>query len=390
MAIRVSPDHVEVDSATTKRARGYLRWYPLRWRVRYGEEFVAHLEVELTERPVSFARSFDIAAHGVLARFSLQRGLRLALQVATALLLIIAVTIGAIGLSHYWAPVTISSGYEGGVTGVGEFAPPSQVNDVSFNFSTRAHVAVRITSVKVIPVQGFAAPKLVGAEFAPHVSELANVRGWPIRLPKGTTVQAQGKIPPVEAIGRTVTLSRSDALWLGLRAPTLGHAYAVEGVQLTYSRRGVSHTMTIHQSSAPDVICASSSRSAQIPLWCSQEIQAATTMATFSSAHHTAAKIPSDEAQMVASLALSELQASGHGTPRLSDVRQWAAQLFPATTTNGIVSVSGIANVGTTGWRFVIRKASSHSLAVICTNRGLVDSGGGMIGVGVESCHSQS
>ena len=35
-------------------------------------------------------------------------------------------------------------------------------------------------------------------------------------------------------------------------------------------------------------------------------------------------------------------------------------------------------------WRFVIRKASSDSTVGLCTNRGLVDSGG-MFEAGVES-----
>ena len=392
MAVRVSPEHVDVGSATTKRAQGYLRWYPSAWRVRYGEECVSHLEIELAKRPVSFARTSDIVAHGLLARLSFQRGLRITLRAATAAVLVTAATVGAIAFSHYWAPVTISSGYQGGITGVGEFARPSQVEDMSFNFSTHAHVAIRITSVKVIPVQGFLAPEVVGVEFAPHASDFVNTRGWPVRLPKGTTVQEQDKTPLVQAYGTTVTLARTNALWLGMRAPSLGHAYAVEKVLVTYERRGVSHTMTIDQSKSPDVICASLSRSQQIPSWCSQEIQAASAMAIFSTTKHTTKALPSDEAQMIAQLALSEVQAAGHGAghgaPTLVDVRHWAAQFFPANGSDAIKSVAGVVNVGVPEWRFIISKESSHSSVVLCTNRGLVGSGGGMIGVGVESCPS--
>lgn len=389
MAVRVSPNHLDVGSATTKRAQGYLRWYPLAWRERYGEEFVAHLEVELAERPVSFARTSDIVAHGLLARLSFQRGVRIALRAATAVVLVTAAAVGAIALTHYWSPVIISSGNDGGVSGVGLFARPSQVNDVAINFSTRTRVAIRITSVTVIPLRGFLAPEVVGVEFAAHASELANDRGWPIRLPKGTTVQAQGNAPLVQAIGTTVTLARTNVLWLGLRAPLLHHAYGVEKVRVNYERRGVSHTMTIDQSTAPDVICASSSSSGQMPSWCSQEIQAASAIAMFSKDSTTSAKLPSEEAQLVAQLALSEVQAAGHGAPTLVDVRHWAAQFFPANGSDAIQSVTGVVNVGVPEWRFVIRKASSHSSVVLCTNRGLVDSGGGMIGVGVESCPLQ-
>ena len=388
----MSPEHVDVRSATSKRAKSYLRWYPSSWRERYGEEFIAHLEIELTERPVSFARTSDIVAHGILARLTFGHGVRIALRSATAVVLVIVATVGAIALSHYWAPVTISSGYDGGVSGVGEFATPSQVEDVSFNFSTRSHAAIRITSVKVIPVRGFLPPVVIGVAFAPHSSELLNARGWPIRLPKGTTVQAQGKAPTVQAFGTTVTLSRTNALWLGLRAPSLGHAYAVQKVRVRYELRGVSHTMTIDQSKAPDVICASWSSSDQIPFWCSQQIQAASTMAIFSTKTYTAKELPSDEAAMVAQFSLSEVQAAGHGTghgvPTLVDVRHWAAQFFPSNGADAIKSVTGVVNVAVPEWRFVIRKASSHSSVVLCTNRGLVDSGGGMMGVGVESCPS--
>lgn len=385
----MSCEDVDVSSATSKRARGYLRWYPLAWRERYGEEFIAHLEIELTVRPVSFARTSDIVAHGILARLSLPHGLRIVLRTATAAVLVIVATVGAIALSHYWAPVTIASGSDGGVSGVGEFAAPSQVDDMSFNFSTGAHVAIRITSVKVIPVRGFLAPEVVGVEFAPHASELANVRGWPIRLPKGTTVQEEGKTPLVQAIGTTVTLSRTDALWLGMRAPSLGQAYAVEEVRVTYERHGVSHAMTIDQSGSPDVICASSSRAEQIPSWCSQEIQAASAVAVFSTTKHKTPELPSDEALMVAQFALSEVQAAGHGAPTLVDVRRWATQFFPANVADAIQSVTGVVKVGVPEWRFVIRQASSHASVVLCTDRGLVDAGGGMMGIGAESCPSK-
>ncbi len=385
----MSPGHLDVGSATTRRAQGYLRWYPRAWRERYGEEFVAHLEAELLERPVSLARTADIVAHGFLARLTFQRGLRVAAWATTAVVLVAAVAVGAIALTHYWAPVAITSGYQGGITGVGEFARPSQVEDLPFNFSTHAHVAIRITSVKVIPVQGFLAPEVVGVEFARDASDFANTRGWPIRLPKGTTVQEQGKTPLVQAYGTTVTLARTNALWLGMRAPSLGHAYAVEKVLVTYERRGVNHTMTIDQSKSPDVICSSSSRSQQIPSWCSQQIQAASAMAIFSTKMHTTKALPSDEAQMVAQFALSQVQAVGHGEPTLVDVRHWAAQFFPANVSDAIQSVTGVVNVGVPEWRFVISKALSHSYVVLCTNRGLVGSGGGMIGVGVEDCPLQ-
>ncbi|MGC8499027.1 MAG: hypothetical protein ACP5OV_05980 [Acidimicrobiales bacterium] len=386
MALLVSPEHLDVGSATTRRAQGYLRWYPRAWRERYGEEFVAHLEIELLERPVSLARTADIVAHGFLARLSSQRGLRVAAWATTAVVLVAAVALGAIALTRYWAPVTLSSGYDGGVSGVGLLARPSQVNDMAINFSTRTRVAVRITSVAVLPLRGFLAPEVVGVEFAPHASELANARGWPVRLPQGSTVLAQGGAPLVQAIGATVTLARTNVLWLGLRAPMPHHVYAVEGLRVTYERRGVSHTMSIDQSTAPDVICSSTSGSGQFPTWCSQEIRAASAITAFSTNEHTTAQAPATVAKFVAQLALSEVQATGHGVPTLSDVRQWATQFFPTPGSDAIQSVTGVAHAGVPEWRFVIRGSSSLSTSVRCTNRGRVTAGGGIIGIGVVSC----
>jgi hypothetical protein len=379
----VSSERVESSPATTKRALGYLRWYPSAWRERYGEEFVAHLEIELTQRPVSIARTTDIVAHGLLERLSFQRGLRIALG-ATAVVTVVVTVLAALSLSQHFAPVTITSGDNGGLTGVGQFSTPSQVNDVAFNFSTHSRLSIRITSVKVIPLRGYLAPIIVGAEFAPHASELINDHGWPIRLPKGTTVQAEGRVPLVQALGTTVTLARTDALWLGLRTPLLRHTYAVEQVKVTYERRGVSHSMIIDQSTSPDVICSSSSRSVNIPSWCAQEILAANLIANFSKARQS----PPAEAQLIAQLALSEVQASGHGVPSIAEVRRWAARFFPANGEDAIRSVTEVVRAGIPEWRFVIREASSGSTVVLCTNRGLVDSGGGMIGIGAESCPS--
>jgi hypothetical protein len=87
----VIPEHVDASAATSKRAQSYLRWYPSSWRARYGEEFVAHLEIELTERPFSLSRSFDIVAHGMLARLRFQHGVRITKRVMTVVVLLIGV-----------------------------------------------------------------------------------------------------------------------------------------------------------------------------------------------------------------------------------------------------------------------------------------------------------
>ncbi len=51
-----------------QRARRLLRWYPRRWRVRYGEEFTQLLIDDMTERPRSLHRTADVVRSGLAAR----------------------------------------------------------------------------------------------------------------------------------------------------------------------------------------------------------------------------------------------------------------------------------------------------------------------------------
>jgi hypothetical protein len=59
---------VNIDFDDTRRAKRLLRWYPIAWRERYGEEFLDHLEQELAERPHDRGRSINIAYKGLVAR----------------------------------------------------------------------------------------------------------------------------------------------------------------------------------------------------------------------------------------------------------------------------------------------------------------------------------
>jgi hypothetical protein len=51
-----------------ERARHLVRWYPRGWRARYGEEFVALLIDDITERPWSPRRAADVVRSGLTAR----------------------------------------------------------------------------------------------------------------------------------------------------------------------------------------------------------------------------------------------------------------------------------------------------------------------------------
>jgi hypothetical protein len=55
-------------SQDERRAIRLLRWYPVSWRSRYGEEFLDHLEQEFADRSVDFRRTLNIAYNGLVAR----------------------------------------------------------------------------------------------------------------------------------------------------------------------------------------------------------------------------------------------------------------------------------------------------------------------------------
>jgi hypothetical protein len=58
-------------AALETRAQRLLRWYPARWRERYGEEFADLLVAEMADQPQSWRRTADIAINGTVARLSL-------------------------------------------------------------------------------------------------------------------------------------------------------------------------------------------------------------------------------------------------------------------------------------------------------------------------------
>jgi len=57
-----------VTGSAERRVARLLRWYPPSWRARYGDEFAHLLLADIAERPRSWRRAADVAAHGLLAR----------------------------------------------------------------------------------------------------------------------------------------------------------------------------------------------------------------------------------------------------------------------------------------------------------------------------------
>ena len=58
-------------SRAERRARRLLSWYPRAWQERYGDEFSELLVADITERPRSCSRAFDVARSGAAARLGL-------------------------------------------------------------------------------------------------------------------------------------------------------------------------------------------------------------------------------------------------------------------------------------------------------------------------------
>jgi hypothetical protein len=55
-------------NTAARRAERLACWYPAAWRERYAEEFVELLAADISERPVSWQRTVDVAKNGLAAR----------------------------------------------------------------------------------------------------------------------------------------------------------------------------------------------------------------------------------------------------------------------------------------------------------------------------------
>jgi hypothetical protein len=97
--------------AVVERAERLLRWYPPRWRERYGEEFAELLVADLSERPRCWRRDADLAVSGVRARLSgigLGRGVMCQPQAALAVVGCALVGFLGCGMS-LWSQLVIGS-----------------------------------------------------------------------------------------------------------------------------------------------------------------------------------------------------------------------------------------------------------------------------------------
>jgi hypothetical protein len=78
-------------SGADRRAGRLLRWYPSRWRARYGDEFTQLLIEDISDRPRSWQRTLNVAQSGLALR--LTRLPRLSPAAALVLLIVSALLV---------------------------------------------------------------------------------------------------------------------------------------------------------------------------------------------------------------------------------------------------------------------------------------------------------
>jgi hypothetical protein len=104
------------DEAAAVRAERLLRWYPPRWRERYGEEFAELLIADLSERPRCWRRDADLAISGARARLSgVGLGGGVLCQPQAALAVVCCAMVGFLGCGmSLWSQLVIGSSWSSG------------------------------------------------------------------------------------------------------------------------------------------------------------------------------------------------------------------------------------------------------------------------------------
>jgi len=355
-------------SAMTKRAQWYLRWYPRVWRERYGDEFTAHMESELLEHPSVPSRTLNIVLHGVLTRVSLQRALRRAIEATLAAAITTAVVLAIVAAQHVAPALSLTSGYGGGSGSVGIPTTASQVTDLSFTFTSKSRVSIRITSISLEGLPGLATPLVVGVDLERRPSELADMGGWPIVPPKGSFITAKELVP---AINRTVTLAHGNTFWVGLRTPKVGSAYVINGLVVTYVHLGSTHTVVLDHAGFPDEICVvpNGSKLSQQP--CARQLALAAGEAFY--AHSALSSSPLVREALAVGSAATNFAFYNHRGATISDLRSWSARLFPARSARGVLSVT-VLNDRQHLWAFEMKGAAKYAFERVCTTPGLYSS----------------
>jgi hypothetical protein len=361
----------ERPSKFARRAAGYLRWYPRVWRARYGEEFQAHLEAELEERPISLKRAVDIAFHGVIARFRFQRGARWLTGVGLSAVVVIALVVAILGNGTRGLPVPLTIDTS---SSVGMPTSPTTVNNLNFRFTNRKSERIQLTHVSLIGFRGYPVPRIVRVELDPQRQAKDDYMLNPSNALSGL----------VPAFGRELKLGNDDSLFVRMVAPKKGRLYAVSGIQLTYVRHGVSRTESRSIGQMPDVLCVekSSSQTVELPS-CQRGIQTIWALAQFYAPPVNHDSTVKSMAQIVTDAAFGFTTGAEKKVPALSDMRSWATHLFAHRGSWRIARVTGARTNVTIGnssheltFHFAFVDRVSGERATVCVQNGAYIDGG--------------
>ncbi len=349
----------ESNAATVRRATKLARWYSPQWRERYGDEFIAHMEQELRDRPSDIGRTWNIACHGLLNRIENWSRVRFVASLSSLAAVIIAVSVFLASLSSVTSVRLTPGTKTGGVGGFGVTALPATITDLSFVFSTPTPVVVRVLSIKVISLPGFNTPKVIGVDFAPKQSILANATGWPLHF-TAHDANVVGDAHPRPVIGKVVRLGLANTIWLGFRTPRANSAYAINGIVIRYERTGKVFTAVLSQTGWPDVICVRHNAMVR-DLTCSGLFHAASSIAAAVDTTN-----PGAMAQSITFAALELQFALNHHYPALQSVERWAALVKPSRKPFGVQRITEVTEKSQRVFRFTMRRGASSSVQQIC------------------------
>jgi hypothetical protein len=362
----------ERPSKVARRAAGYLRWYPRVWRARYGEEFQAHLEAELEERPISLRRAVDIAFHAVISRFRFQRGARWITGIALSAVVVVSLVVGFLGNGSGGLPVPLTIDTS---SSVGMPTTPTTVNNLNFRFTNRKSERIQLTHVSLIGFKGYPVPRIVRVELDPQRQRKDDYELNPSNALFGL----------MPALGRELKLGNDDSLFVRMVAPKKGRLYAVSGIQLTYVRHGVSRTESRSIGQMPDVLCVEKSppsQTVELPS-CQRGIQTVWALAQFYAPPVNHESTVKSMAQIVTEAAFGYTTGAEKKIPALSDVRSWATHLFAhrgswrisgVTARRTNVTIGNVSHELTFHFAFV--NHASGEKANVCVQNGAYMEGG--------------
>jgi hypothetical protein len=365
-------EHTAAEQPThlARRATGYLRWYPRLWRERYGEEFVAHLEAELEERPVSLRRDLDIALHGVTARFRLQRELRLVTGFIVIVAMALAVVAGFLAYENRSpaVPLAVATGSAAGIP-----TTPNTINSFQFLFTNHSTTRIRLLHVSLIGLHGYPVPRITQVKINAHHQGNSD-----------ETINLSVTTPGLtQAFDHRVVLNRDDSLVIGMAATVENRIYAVDGLKLTYSRNGVTHSKTLALLQTPDLLCVQRSvPSIGESKFCNQGFTKIWALGDFYHLRYPHDSPAQEEAIIATNAAFSYVSGlDAHSTPAVSDVRAWATTLFAHRGQWKIVQVVASTSHHLVGnlhkellFRFVLEKRSTGAVTSVCIRNASVTS----------------